>query len=155
MTIESLLKDCKVSEIELSFKPCIRASELPIIKSAEDAYTIFLNKWDDNKIEFVEQFYALLLNRANRVIGICQITSGGISHTIMDFRILFSAALRTVATGVIVAHNHPSGTLQPSQPDIQVTHAIRDAGKMLNIELIDHLIVTRHGYYSFKEEGAL
>lgn len=154
MEIKSVNYKGKVAEIELSFSPNVRISLQPIIGNSFDAYAIFKENWADSKIEFVEEFKALFLNKANRVIGISSITLGGINHTIMDFRILFGVALKVVASGVIVAHNHPSGTLRPSESDIKVTQNIRDAGKLLGIDLIDHLIITKENYYSFKDNGA-
>lgn len=153
MKRNSLVYDTVISEIELTYRPLLKVSELPIIKSSEEAYNIFVGKWDMGKLEFVEQFKALFLNRANRVIGICTITSGGINSTVLDYRILFGVALKAVASAVIIAHNHPSGNMRPSNSDMKVTQSVNEAGKLLGIELLDHLIITKEGYCSLKDDG--
>lgn len=103
----------------------------------------------------VELFYCLYLNRANRVIKIEQISVGGISSTVVDIRVLMRRALELRATGVLVAHNHPSGNLSPSDEDIDLTHRIKKAGDTLDIRLVDHLIVFENQYYSLADEGRI
>lgn len=95
------------------------------------------------------------LNRANKVLGIHKLSTGGLTSTIADIRILLSVALKTMATAIIISHNHPSGVLKPSQADILLTEKIREAAKLLDIELLDHLIVSTDGYYSFAQEGKI
>jgi len=97
----------------------------------------------------------LLLNRGNRVLGIMNVSSGGVSGTIADPKIIFTAALKSNASALVLSHNHPSGTLKPSQPDISLTKKLVDGGKLLDITVLDHLIVTNEGYYSFADEGLL
>ena len=155
MERNSVVFDTKVSEIELSYKPQQAVSTLPKVDSSEDAYRVFIETWDSEKLEFIEQFRAIFLNRASRVIGICTVTSGGLSSTVLDYRLLYAAALKALASAVIIAHNHPSGNPKPSEADKKVTKLVHEAGKLLDIALIDHLIVTKEGYYSFSEQGAL
>ena len=144
-----------VSEIELIYKTKVKNSERPQIKSSKDAYILMLSAWDYNKIEFFEQFKVLLLSQSNRVLGIYEVSSGGISGTLVDMRMLFAAALKAAAVGIIITHNHPSGKTSPSEADRNMTRKIREAGKLLDIPLLDHLIVTPDTYYSFADEGAL
>lgn len=143
----------KVSEVELRYKSKVKASERPSIGQSRDAYTVLMKYWDDNKLDFVEQFKILLLNQSNRVLGICDIATGGINATVADIRVILVAALKANACGIILAHNHPSGNLNPSKQDKDMTTKIKEAGSFLDIKILDHLIVTREGYYSFADEG--
>jgi len=102
-----------------------------------------------------EEFWMLLLNRANRVIGREQISIGGTSGTVVDAKVIFRKALEGQASGLILAHNHPSGNLRPSQADIDITKKLRSGGKSLDISILDHLIISEMGYFSFADEGIL
>lgn len=102
-----------------------------------------------------EEFWVLFLNRANRVISKQQISTGGMSGTVADPRMIFKAALDEKAVGIILCHNHPSGNVQPSTADIQLTKNITEAGKVLEIGVLDHLIITQNGFYSFADEGII
>jgi DNA repair protein RadC len=102
-----------------------------------------------------EEFYVLLLNRANNVIKTEKISQGGITGTVVDQRIIFKAALDHMATSIIVAHNHPSGNTKPSDADVNLTRKIKETGTLMDIPLMDHLIITSNGYYSFADEGNL
>jgi DNA repair protein RadC len=103
----------------------------------------------------VEQFKVMLMNRANKVLGIFELSTGGVSGTVADPKIIFVAALKGGASGIIVAHNHPSGNLTASQSDIDLTRKLKEAGKFLEIQLLDHVIVTTEGYFSFADEGLI
>jgi DNA repair protein RadC len=111
--------------------------------------------WDEDKIEFVEQFKVLLLNRANKVIGIYEVSSGTTAGTAADPRSVFVAAVKANACSIIVSHNHPSGNLNSSQADINLTKDMVAAGKFLHIPVLDHIIMTSETYYSFADEGLL
>lgn len=102
-----------------------------------------------------EEFWVLFLNQNNKVLHKAGLTKGGITESVVDVRILFRLALEHFATGIIVAHNHPSGNLSPSQADISITKKIEEAGKILSIKLLDHLIITQNSYYSFAEDGLI
>jgi len=144
-----------VSEIELIYKTKVKNSERPQIKSSKDAYNLILTAWDHNKIEFFEQFKVLLLNQAHKVLGIYEISSGGIAGTVVDLRLIFSPALKANATSLMMIHNHPSGNLTASEADKQITRKVKEAGRLLDITLLDSLIITSESYYSFADEGAL
>lgn len=144
-----------VAEVELIYKSKVKASERAQITSSKDAYQVLLQLWDDNKIEFVEQFKVLFLNRANKVLGAYDVSSGGISGTVADPRVIFVAALKANCSGIIVSHNHPSGNMKPSMKDEELTQKLKQAGQLLDIKLFDHLIVSIEGYYSFADEGLL
>ncbi len=102
-----------------------------------------------------EEFWILLLNRANRVIKKHQISQGGVSGTVADPKIIFKVALGELASGIILAHNHPSGNLTASQADIELTKKLKEAGKLLEIQVLDHVIIAGQKYYSFADEGIL
>lgn len=126
--------------------------EKPQITCSQNAYQILKPYLQDLR---TEEFWALFLNQSNKVMHTAQLTQGGINQSIVDVRILFKSALDHFATGIIVAHNHPSGNLKASQEDIKITKNIKDAGTILNIQLLDHLILTQNSYLSFADEGLL
>ena len=145
----------EVAEIQLTYKSNVKPSLRPKVNGSKDAYELLKENWDASRIEFVEQFKAVFLNRANKVLGILEVSTGGVSGTVADPKVIFVAALKANASSFLVAHNHPSGNLCPSKSDIDLTRKLRDGGKLLEIQLLDHLIVTVEGYYSFADEGAL
>ena len=144
-----------VSEIELVYRAALKPSMRPKIGSSASAFEILLAGWDPDRIEFVEQFKVLLLNRSNRVLGQYELSTGGTSGTVVDLRLIFAAALKANASGIIMAHNHPSGNLAASQADRDITAKVKEAGRILEISVLDHLIITTEGYYSFADEGIL
>ena len=144
-----------VAEVELVYRSKVKPSERPAVKSSKDCYQLFLQSWDENRIEFVEQFKIMLLNKANKVLGILELSTGGVTGTIADPKLIFMAALKSNACNIILSHNHPSGNLQPSQADKEITRKIKSGGDLLDIKILDHVIVTREGYFSFADEGLL
>ncbi|GAL86822.1 hypothetical protein MYP_4052 [Sporocytophaga myxococcoides] len=153
--VNNLLKSENLSEVELSYKYKAKPSSLPQITCSGDAYNLLLSIWQMDKIEYIEEFIVLLLNRSNRVLGWTKVSSGGVSGTVADPRIIFQTALLSNASGIILAHNHPSGNIYPSEPDIQLTKKMKEAGKVLEIPVLDHIIITSENYYSFADEGKL
>jgi DNA repair protein RadC len=144
-----------VAEVELVYKSKVKPSERPQVKSSKESYNLLLQTWDQNRIEFVEQFKVILMNRANRVLGIYVLSTGGVTGTVADPKLVFIAALKANACNIILSHNHPSGNLKPSRADEDLTRKIKEAGIFLDIKVIDHIIVTSEGYYSFSDEGML
>jgi DNA repair protein RadC len=144
----------KVSEIEISYKPVIKPSELLKISCSKDAERILRSIWGSD-INYRESFYALYLNRANKVLGYQLISIGGISGTVVDVRCIYQVALKTLSSGVLIAHNHPSGNSEPSDADIKITKKLKEAGNLLDITLLDHLILLPEGYTSMADEGIL
>lgn len=143
----------QVAEISIAYRPNFKASERPKVTSSQQVYDIFKENWDENLIELQEQFKVMLLNRANRVIGIYEVSNGGMTGTIADPKLIFSAALKACACGIVLAHNHPSGNLIASQSDVHLTSKIKAGGKLLDIEVLDHVIITTDGYFSLSDEG--
>ncbi|SMC33632.1 RadC family protein [Chryseobacterium sp. YR221] len=126
--------------------------EKSTIGNSNDAYVLLKNQLSDLR---TEEFWAIFLNNSNKVIHISRLTQGGISQSIVDVRILFKKALDHFSTGIIIAHNHPSGSLKASREDINITQKIKEAGKTLNIQLLDHIIITQDSYFSFSDTGLL
>lgn len=124
----------------------------PQIKSSQDAYQVMAPLLADLPHE---EFWVIFLNRANKVIQKDQISLGGVSGTVVDAKIIFKKALEQLASGIILFHNHPSGNLQPSQADINITKKLKKAGTTLDINVLDHLIISEQGFYSFADEGVL
>ena len=144
----------KVAEIKVSYKTNTNKPKLKVT-SVEVAYDILLSSWNRNTIELQEEFKVLLLNRANEAIGIYPLSKGGITGTVVDQRLVFAVALKCNATGIIICHNHPSGNLKPSNSDITLTKNIKKCADFLEIALVDHLIISNQGFYSFSNEGKL
>lgn len=149
-TIQNLFS---VTEIELTYRNPKRPSERPRIQDPQRAYDIFLSAWDMNKIELQEEFKIMLLDRANHCIGISHVAAGGTSSCLVDPKLVFATALKARASGIICAHNHPSGSIEPSDADIQLTEKLKAGGKLLDISMLDHLIISPHGLYSMANEG--
>jgi len=145
----------QVAEIELIYKSKVKPSERPQVNTSRDGYNVFLKSWDENKIELVEEFKILLLNRNNKVLAIYELSTGGISGTIADPRLVFTAALKANAVSIVLCHNHPSGNLRPSKQDEDLTQKFKCAGQFLDIKVLDHIIITAESYYSFADEGLL
>lgn len=145
----------KLTEVELIYRTDSRFSERYKISNTKDAYDILRHSWDENKIELLEQAKILLLNRAMQVLGIYNLSSGGTSGTVVDAKQIFVVALKTNASAIILAHNHPSGNLTPSSADIKLTDKLCNGGKFLDIDMLDHIIVTKNSYFSFADNGIL
>lgn len=144
-----------VSEVELVYRSKVKASQRPSIKRSQDAFRILWNNWNKDKIEFVEQFKVLYLNRNNKILAIYELSTGGLTGTVADPRLIFLTALKLNATALILSHNHPSGNLSPSNADNSLTEKIKNAGKLLDIMVSDHIIITSEGYFSYADEGLL
>ena len=145
-----------IAEVQLIYKSKVKTSERLKISCSRDAYKIFLDNWNQETIEFLESFKVLLMNRSNSVLGIIEVSKGGISGTVTDVRVVFQAAIKANASGIICSHNHPSGNLNPSESDNRITQKIKEAGNILDIQLLDHIILGTEGnYYSFADNGLI
>lgn len=145
----------RVSEVAIIYRNHVKPADRPKISSSKDAYEIFRDSWDAT-MEYSESFRILLLNRANKALGITTVSTGSLSGTIVDVRIIMQYALKGNAHALILAHNHPSGNKNPSENDISITQKIKEAGKLLDIQVLDHIILTPDDiYYSFADEGLL
>jgi DNA repair protein RadC len=122
------------------------------IGSSKDVYELFVSTLGDLHHE---EFWILYLNRSNRIIHQAKISQGGVSGTVIDVRIILKHAIDKLASGIILCHNHPSGNIKPSQNDIEITKKLREAGSVMDISVLDHLIVCDGKYFSFADEGIL
>ncbi|WP_242917452.1 JAB domain-containing protein [Pontibacter liquoris] len=145
----------RVAEIKLTYRNRVKPGERPQVTSSADSYLVLKAGWDLGRIEFVEQFKVLLLNRANRVLGMYEVSTGGVAGTVADPKLIFVAALKACASGIILCHNHPSGNLKPSAADLLLTKKMKQGGELLDIAVLDHIILTSESYYSLADEGLL
>ncbi len=144
----------KLRELSIGYTP--KETPLPQIRNSSDAYRLLKELFEPNSLGLNEQFVVLYMNRANRVIGGLKSFKGGIYATVVDHRIIFATALKVLASGIVIAHNHPSGNLDASDEDLKLTKKIKEAGKLLDVRLIDHLILgIKDDYSSFIEKGWL
>ena len=145
----------KVAEIELTYKPNYRIADRPKISTSKETYQLLMNYWDVGRLEFLEEFKIILLNRRNRTLGIINLSMGGFAGVVVDSKVIFAAALTACASGIILVHNHPSGEVEPSQQDIELTKRLVQGGKILDIAVLDHLIISNERYYSFSDNGLI
>ena len=144
----------KPPKVRLVYSRLVPESERTKILSASSVVQLFRKLWS-SQMEIKEEFYVLLLDRANHVLGYHVLSQGGTAATVVDPKILFALAVESLASSIIIAHNHPSGSLKPSQQDIRLTNKVKNAGNTLDINLLDHIIITKEGYYSFADEMQL
>jgi DNA repair protein RadC len=146
-----------IAEVKLSYVPGnYDKKQRPTVTSSRQVYEAFYNFWDLSQIAYRESFKVMLLNRANRVIGIMNVGEGGQAGTVADPKLIFQSALLSHAASIILCHNHPSGNLRPSEADIKLTRKIKEGAAYLEIALLDHLIITpEEEYFSFADEGII
>jgi DNA repair protein RadC len=148
-------KPSVVAEVELVYRHRVPAAQRPKVHRSSDACNILRAQWDEGKLCLLEQFYILLLDRSNRVMACSLISTGGMAGTVADPKLIFATALKCRAAALILAHNHPSGNLTPSQADRELTRKLRQAGDLLELPVLDHLIITHEDHFSFADEGIL
>ena len=147
---------CNLGELSVGYKYTSSLENRPKITNNKEAFEVLSAIFDKNRIGLQEQFIVVLLNNANIVIGTLNVFSGGLNSTIVDVRIIVATALNIMATGIIIAHNHPSGNLQPSKEDILLTKKLKTALEFMDINLLDHFIISpEYKFKSFSEEGLL
>ncbi|MDL5511142.1 JAB domain-containing protein [Arenibacter sp. M-2] len=146
----------KVNEIQISYREKMATLKSDPIKSSEHAAKLLFDTWDKNTIGLQETFKILLLNNSNKVKGVYPLSTGGITGTLVDVRILFAIVLKTLSVGILLAHNHPSYKTEPSEADKKLTDKIKRAAQLFDVRVLDHLIITPNGeYYSFADNGLL
>ena len=141
----------EVAEISVSYS----TNKADIIKltNCKSTFDFILSQWNLDIIEFQEECKVILFNRANFVLGVYELSKGGISGTVVDIRIVLSVALKCNASGIVLVHNHPSGNLIPSEPDKLITRRLKDACDLMGFNLLDHYIISKYDFYSFKQNG--
>lgn len=145
----------QAAELELVYKTKVKPSQRPQISSSGDIYRLFRRTWNEEKIEMVEEFKVAYLNRANRVLGVMIVSTGGITGCVADPRIILAGAVKINAVNIVLCHNHPSGSTRPSRADEQMTAKIKEAARFLDMDVMDHVIITDEEYYSFADEGLI
>jgi DNA repair protein RadC len=149
------MKTLKSNLKQLHFRFVDNGIKRSKIEGSGDAYEVFKQVFNPDTVEVFETMWAIFLNRANYTIGYQKISDGGVSGTVCDPKLIYSAALEVGASGLILAHNHPSGNLKASSQDLALTKKIKEAGSVLEIQLLDHLIITANTYTSFSDEAML
>ncbi|RPD51421.1 JAB domain-containing protein [Paracnuella aquatica] len=145
-----------VAEITVAYKPKRSPKDAPQVSSSADAAQHLYEGFNQDLMSLQEQFVVAYLNRGNRIIGLFRASQGGITGTVADPRLILATGLKVAAVAIILAHNHPSGTLRPSAADEELTRKISSAAKFMDIKVLDHLILDAEGsYYSFADEGLL
>lgn len=143
----------KVAEVELVYKSIPATKNQSRVTSSKDAYEVFIDTWDMNKLELQEQFRVIFLNRNNDCLGVSTISTGGISDCLADPKLVFAAALKARASAIILSHNHPSGNNSFSEPDKTMTERFIQIGKFLDLPVLDHILITKDGYTSYSDLG--
>lgn len=144
-----------IAEVQLSYVTKVKPSERPKIQTSRDSFEILRNTWNADTMELREEMKVMLLNHGHRLLGIYKLSEGGVAGTVADPKLIFAAAIKSNSSSIILAHNHPSGNLQPSQADIQLTKRCKEIGRMLDLVVLDHIIITADSYYSFADDGML
>jgi len=148
---------CQMPEIEISvvYKNNIKSSELISIKNSKDIETALRPVFNQFTLNYQEEFILLCLNRANKILAFFRVSKGGLTGTVADPRVILTAALNCGATNLVLSHNHPSGNNKPSKADEELTQKIKQAAALLDINVLDHLIITDENYFSFADEGII
>lgn len=148
------MKKYKTTATEFQLKKIKTDFPKAKIKSSQDSAE-FIRQFYSDDIEVFESFFILLLNRANNTTGYAKISQGGITGTVVDVRIIAKYAVDAMASAIVLAHNHPSGNLSPSEADKSMTTKVQEALKLLDVQVLDHVILTKSGYFSFADEGLM
>tara|TARA_R100001143_G_scaffold63387_1_gene70087 strand:- start:24742 stop:25194 length:453 start_codon:yes stop_codon:yes gene_type:complete len=144
-----------VAEVSLKYNPVVSPNDLPLIDSPDKAHDLLRSVWDQDSFHLVESFMILILNSAKRCLGWSLISRGNSRSTIVDPKNVFQLAMLANGDSILCAHNHCGGVLKASRADIQLTKRIKEAGDLLSIPLVDHIILTADGYLSMKSLGLL
>ncbi|VXC18076.1 JAB domain-containing protein [Chryseobacterium sp. 8AT] len=143
----------EVSEIHVSYKPNKMVSSK--IATSFDAVQIIRKFWNEETIEMQEEVKVILLNNSNYVLGIYNLSKGGITSSLVDVRLVLSVALKCLSPGIILVHNHPSGNLKPSSADLDIVKKLKEGCKIMDINLFDSIIITKESFMSFADDGLL
>ncbi|MGI6572390.1 MAG: JAB domain-containing protein [Fermentimonas sp.] len=125
------------------------------LTDSEKVYEFIIDRYDKSTIEIQENVKLILLNNANRVLGVYDVSKGGTNSSIIDVKLLLAVILKTAASSIILVHNHPSGNLTPSDADIKITKKLKEACRLMDINLLDHLVISNSGFYSLADNGCV
>ena len=142
-----------IAEVQISYSSHVKAKDRMKVTGSKDAADAFRAIWP--AYDHIEFSYMLMMNRQNQILGYHQLSKGGMTGAVIDVRVIFQVALKACATSLILAHNHPSGNLETSDADRKISRQIKEAGKILDIPLLDHLIMTTDSFLSMADEGLL
>ena len=145
----------KLAELKVAYRSRTKADKRQPIRGPEDVERYLRAIWNECTLELVEEFMVVCLNGNHQAIGWVKVSTGGLTSSQVDPRVVFAVALQTASTAIIVAHNHPSGSLEPSKEDREVTRRLKEAGNLLGIKVLDHVILTREASFSFADSGML
>jgi DNA repair protein RadC len=140
-----------VNEIKVSYSTA--SIKKVKVRSSDQLYKVAIQHWNLDLIEMQEEVKAILLNRNNEVIGIYELSKGGLTSAVIDIKLLMGVVLKCLASSIAIVHNHPSGNLKASQQDLNITKKIKKACSLFDINLIDHLIISKENFYSFSDSG--
>ena len=146
-----------VCDVKISYQPKVKSCKRPVMKTPSDIYRMLIDNevFPSDTIEYKEYFKVILFNTANRVLGVTNISEGSTTQVSVDVKHIMQAAILSNATGLVLVHNHPSGNCKPSCSDDFITKNIKEACKLMNILLLDHLIICPENYYSYADEGKI
>ena len=147
--------DYRVAEVELSYRNRVPNKSRKKVVDSHSAYKVLRECFSDDTIDYRESFKVLYLNQNNHVLGWSTISEGGITKTMADVRLIMQGALLANATAMILAHNHPSGSIRPSREDDLLTRRIVEAAQLMDLRVADHIILTSEDYYSYDDEGRI
>jgi len=153
--VNQVNKLSEVAGIKLGYHPKVKSSQRPKVGCSRQVYEVLYSFWDKGTLELAEHFQVMLLSRANRVLGICTISKDGTADTAVDAKLVFSTVLKGGAQSIVVSHKNPSVNLLPSEQDKRLTLRLVEMGWALDLPVLDHILVTVDGYYSFADEGEL
>jgi len=156
IVLKNFERSARLAELKVSYKRRMRGEPGQIAMpwaslTPQTAAEYLRGVWDDDRFDYVEDFVVVCLSTVLEPLGWVRVSSGGLDHVVVDPRVIFGVALQTAATGILVAHNHPSGGVSPSEEDRAVTRRLKEAGKLIGIKLVDHIILTRTDAYSFAD----
>lgn len=153
LTLDAFERSPKMAELKVSYRSRTRAVDRRTVRVPRDVVDYLRAVWDRHTIELTEHCLVVCLNAAHHPIGWVKVASGGFSSASVDLRLVFGVAVQTASSAIVLAHNHPSGSLEPSPEDIRLTRRLKDAGELLGIKVLDHIILTRDGSVSLAEHG--
>ena len=142
-----------LAEVQITYSNPVKSVDRFKVVGSQSVASALREFWPS--YDHIEFMYMIMLNRQNQILGYHQVSKGGITGTIIDLRVIYQVALKANASAIIIAHNHPSGNLEPSETDKKVSREVKDAGKILNITLLDHIILTTDGFHSMADDGQL
>ena len=142
-----------LAEVQITYSNPVKSVDRLKVVGSQSVASALREFWPS--YDHIEFMYMIMLNRQNQILGYHQVSKGGITGTIIDLRVIYQVALKANASAIIIAHNHPSGNLEPSETDKKVSREVKDAGKILNITLLDHIILTTDGFHSMADDGQL